>query len=143
MFDETGGGGHTQAETAEMTSAAKEAGETGEALKLMLSNLLDNLEPLSVAWTGVAGAQFQKVKIAVTDNMNNLYAALTSIADSMGISSSEYAMTDDEIAADLAAVGDLDSGEVTRLLDSDTTEVSEAVQSGANPSAISEAMNTA
>lgn len=143
MFDETGGGGLTQAETEQMTSAAIEAGETAESLNLMLSNLMDNLEPLSVAWTGVAGAAFQNVKTQVADNMSKLYAALTSIADSMNISSSEYAMTDDEIAADLAAVGNMDEGEVTRLLDSDTTEVSEAVESGASPGAISEAMNTA
>jgi WXG100 family type VII secretion target len=143
MFQEEGGGGLTQAETEQMTSAAIEAGETAESLNLMLSNLLDNLEPLSVAWTGVAGTAFQNVKTGVSDNMVKLYAALTSIADSMNISSTEYAMTDEEIAADLTAVGNLDEGEVTRLLDSDTTEVSEAVESGASPGAISEAMNTA
>lgn len=142
MFDETGGGGLAQVETDLLTSGAIEAGETAEQLDLMLRNLMDNLTPLSVAWTGVAGTAFQNVKTAVEEQMRILYAALTSIADEMGISSTEYALTDEEIASDLAAVGDMDAGEVTRLLDGNTSEVSQAVESGANPGAISDAMNT-
>lgn len=127
MFDEAGGGGHTQAETEQMHSAATEAGGAAEELDLMLRNLIDNLSPLMVAWTGKAGTTFQNVQNSLEVNMRALYGALTSIAEDMGISSNEYALSDDEIAANLAAVGNMDEGEITRLLDSDTTEVSEIV----------------
>jgi WXG100 family type VII secretion target len=144
MFDETGGGGNlTQADTGLMRSAGIEAGNTAVELDQMLKNLMDNLDPLTVAWTGVAGTAFQNVKTAVHENMQNLYSALTSIAEDLGISSDQYQLSDEEIAADLAAVGHMDQGEVTRLLDGNTTEVSEAVQSGATPGQISQAMNTA
>jgi WXG100 family type VII secretion target len=142
MFEEAGGGNLTQVETDLLTSGAIEAGETAEALDLMLKNLMDNLSPLAVAWTGTAGTAFQNVRTAVEEQMKILYAALTSIADDMGISSTQYAVTDEEIAGELAPLGNMDDSQITRLLDSDTTEVSQAVDSGASPSAISEAMNT-
>jgi WXG100 family type VII secretion target len=143
MFQEAGGGGLTQVETEQLTSAAIEAGQVAEELDLMLKNLMDNLSPLAMAWTGQAGGTFQTVKNAVEEQMRILYSALTSLADDMGVSSTQYALSDEEIAADLAAVGNMSDGEVTRLLDGNTTEVSGAVESGASPGAISDAMNNA
>jgi WXG100 family type VII secretion target len=144
MFDETGGGGSnlTQAESDQMRSAAIDAGETAERLELMLRNLNDNLSPLLTQWTGTAGTTFQQVQTALGEQITALHRALTTIADDVGVSAELYQVTDEEAAEHLASVGNMDAGEVTRLLDGNTTEVSQAVQSGASQSEITNALTT-
>lgn len=142
MFDEAGGGGLTQADTAQMTSAAIEAGNVAEGLDLMLKNLMDNLSPLLTAWQGMGGAKFQEVRAAVEEEMRTLNRALKSIGEDMGLSSADYAMTDEEIAEAMATAGQMDQGQITRLLDSDTNEVQNLVDSGASQSQITDALNS-
>jgi WXG100 family type VII secretion target len=144
MFDETGGGGSnlTQAETEQMRSAAIDAGETAERLELMLRNLRDNLSPLLTQWTGTAGTTFQQVQVALDEQITALHRALTSIATDVGVSADLYQVTDEEAAEHLAQVGAMDTGEVTRLLDGNTTEVQSLVDSGASQGQITNALNT-
>lgn len=141
MFDEPSGG-VTQAETGQMTSAAIEAGTVAEGLDLLLRNLMDNLEPLMAAWKGMGGTRFQEIKLAVQDEMQTLNRALKSIGEDMGLSSADYAAADEEIAETIAAAGAMDSGEITRLLDSNTTEVQQLVHSGGSQGQIADAMNS-
>lgn len=141
MFDEPSGG-VTQAETGQMTSAAIEAGTVAEGLDLLLRNLMDNLEPLMAAWKGMGGTRFQEIKLAVQDEMQTLNRALKSIGEDMGLSSADYAAADEEIAETIAAAGAMDGGEITRLLDSNTTEVQQLVHSGGSQGQIADAMNS-
>lgn len=142
MFEEAGGGGGLmQADTAQMTSAAMEAGTTAEGLDLMLKNLMDNLSPLLVAWRGSGGTTFQNVRLAVEEEMKTLNRALHSIGEDMGLSSTDYLNADDEVAEAMAAAGGTD-GSITRLLDADTTEVQQAVDNGAGMGRISDLMNS-
>lgn len=140
MFDETGGGGLTQVETDLLTSGAIEAGQCAEELNAMLSGLVEQLSPLATAWTGAAGTTYQQVQEALAGNMKTLYDALTSIADRMGISSSEFQLSDEEIAQDLAATGFIEEGDLTRLL-GQGNDTEQAIESGASTSQITEAMN--
>ncbi|HEY8473817.1 MAG TPA: WXG100 family type VII secretion target [Natronosporangium sp.] len=140
MFDETGGGGLTQVDHGLLRSGAIEAGQTAEELNGLLSGTLEQLAPLATAWVGTAGTTYQNIQNALAENMRTLYAALTSIADSMGISADEFAMTDEEIASDLAATGAMEPGDLTRLL-GQGDDIENAVESGASNSQITEAMN--
>jgi WXG100 family type VII secretion target len=140
MFQEEGGGGRTQVETDLLTSGAIEAGQTAEKLNGMLSGLVTQLEPLA-AWTGAAGATYQRVQTALAENMKELHDALTSIAERMGISSTEFQMSDEEIAQDLAATGFIEEGDLTRLL-GQGDNIEAAVESGGSTSEITDAMNS-
>lgn len=142
MFeDASGGGGLTQVQTELLTSGAIEAGQCAEELNGMLSGLVEQLAPLAEAWTGQAGSTYQNIQNALAENMRALYGALTSIADDMGISSTEFQMSDEEIAADLAAAGHMDEGDLTRLLGAGN-DTEAAVESGASTSQITQAMNS-
>jgi WXG100 family type VII secretion target len=141
MFQDEGGGGLTQVQTELLTSGAIEAGQCAEELNGMLSGLLEQLSPLASAWTGAAGTTYQNVQIALAENMKSLYGALTSIAEDMGISSTEFQVSDEEIASDLASVGFMEEGDLTRLLGAGN-DTEAAVESGASTSEITEAMNS-
>lgn len=141
MFQDEGAGGLTQVQTELLTSGAIEAGQTAEELNGLLSGTLEALAPLATAWTGQAGTTYQNIQNALAENMRTLYGALTSIAESMGISSTEFQLSDEEIAADLAATGFLEEGDLTRILGAGN-DTEAAVESGASNSAITEAMNS-
>lgn len=115
MFEEGGGGGTAQVATDLLTSGANEAGTTADGLDTMLRNLVNNLLPLADAWQGRGGTSFQNVQLQLEEEMQTLNAALRSIAESMGIASTNYATADDEMEADLLAAG-ANAGQITRLM---------------------------
>jgi WXG100 family type VII secretion target len=141
MFQEAGGGGLTQVQTELLTSGAKEAGTCAEELNGLLSGTIEELSPLATAFVGMAGTQYQQIQEALATNMRTLYAALTSIAESMGISSQEFAVSDEDIAQSLASTGVMDADDLSGLL-AQGNDTEQAVESGASNSAITEAMNT-
>lgn len=117
MF-EGGAGGNSlmNADPELLKSAATEAGTTATSLDTTLTNLMSNLEPLMSAWQGDGGTAFQRVRDAVGVEIGNLNRALHFLSDEVDLSSSDYLVTDEEIATDLAAAGATD-GEITRLLE--------------------------
>jgi WXG100 family type VII secretion target len=141
MFDETGGGGLTQVDSPLLRSGAMEAAQCAEELNGLLSGTLEQLAPLATAWVGTAGTTYQNIQNALAENMRTLYAALTSIAESMGISADEFTMSDEEISESLAATGVMEEGDISRLL-GQGNDTEQAVESGASNSAITEAMNS-
>lgn len=116
MFEEGGGGGTAQVITAELTSAANEAASTADNLDTMLSNLVSNLAPLESAWRGSGGMSYQSLQLLFEEEMKALDGALRSLGGSMGIASTNYDTTDEDMRADLEAVG-ATSGQITRLLE--------------------------
>jgi WXG100 family type VII secretion target len=145
MFDEVGGGGTMQADTEQVRSAALEVGMTADGLDLMLRNLMDNLSPLQTLWQGRAGTVFQEVRTAFDGQMLLLNGALRSIGEDVGLTSADYANADDDIAQNMSshlAGTDASQAEISRLLDSDTTEVQTALDSGATSSQIEQLMNS-
>lgn len=141
MFEGEGAGGLTQVDHGLLRSGAIEAGQCAEELNGMLSGLVEQLSPLATAWVGQAGATYQNVQNALAENMRTLYGALTSIADSMGISADEFELSDEEIAQDLAATGFMEEGDLTRLL-GQGNDTEQAVESGASTGQITQAMNS-
>jgi WXG100 family type VII secretion target len=146
MFDGAGGGGGTmQADTEQVRSAALECGMTADGLDTMLRNLMDNLSPLQTLWQGRAGTAFQDVREAFDAQMLALNSALHSIGDDVGLTSADYANTDDDIAQNMSshlAGTDASQAEISRLLDSNTTEVQTALDSGATSGQITQLLNS-
>jgi ESAT-6 family protein len=146
MFDDSGGGGGpggnlAQVDPALLTAAAIDAGETAEGLDTLLRNLMDNLSPLLTEWQGVGGAAFQNVRDAFDVQMRDLNRALRSLGEDMGLSSRDYVNADEEMRDILIATGATD-GQVGRLTDANTTEISQLVDAGASESEITRALNT-
>jgi len=148
VFEGEGGGagGLMQADSAALTSAAMEAGNTAEALDQMLRNLMDNLSPLRYDFMGMGGGAFERVRGAIEVHMRELNDALTFLGERVGLSSADYVGVDEEIAETFGAMGVSDD-QATRLSDANTSEIGQIVDQNPNPtpaaaSQIVEALNT-
>jgi uncharacterized protein YukE len=146
MFDEAGGGAAgMQGDTTLIREAALDAALTADGLDLMLRNLMDNLEPVRTLWQGRGGTAFQDVRAAFEGQMKNLNGALYSIGDDIGLTSQDYEFSDEDVAQHMSQhLGPIDEqqGLITRLLDSNTTEVGQAVTAGASQGDIERLLNT-
>lgn len=112
---DAGGNSLMNADPELLRSAATEAGGTAMSLDTTLTNLMNNLEPLLNAWQGDGGTAFQNVRTEVETQMGKLNNALTFLSDEVSLSSSDYVVADEDIAADLVAAGATD-GTIGRLL---------------------------
>ena len=75
---------------------ASAAGQAGERISNMLTQLMNGLAPLESSWKGLGGTSFQQVKLTVEEQTNKLTGALNGLGNDVGLVGANYNTADDE-----------------------------------------------
>lgn len=86
-----------------------------DRLTSLLTGLMNQLTPLQSAWRGAGGSSFEGVRVRFEGDMANLNVALRSIAEAVGSSGRDYAVTDDEMRSEMDRAG-ASAGSITQAL---------------------------
>jgi len=87
-----------------LTSAANLATQTGEAIALNLTRLLNEIESQAPNFQGAAGTTFQSVSAQLGTELRNILTALNTMADNVNSSNQQYGTTDADASAEIAKV---------------------------------------
>jgi WXG100 family type VII secretion target len=85
----------TEAQAAVMAQVANKFEQTNSTLQSMLSQLMNQLEPLQSRFVGAGGTSFTQVKVAWNQDMQKINRALSETATAIRTSGQNYTASDD------------------------------------------------
>jgi len=98
-----------------MIKAEQDVDAVADRLTTMLNQLMDRLSPLQQYWVGAGGSSFQEVRQRFDEDMARLNVALRAIAEAVGSSGRDYAVSDAEMQAEMQRAG-ATAGQITQAL---------------------------
>ena len=107
--------GGMRTDTGLMAKTAQDVDAVADRLTSMLNRLMNELAPLQSAWQGAGGGSFQQVKDRFDNDIARLNVALRSIAEAVGSSGRDYAVSDDEMQQEMQHAG-ATAGQITQAL---------------------------
>ena len=93
----------TEAQAAVMEQVAGKFESTNNALQSMLSQLMNQLEPLQSKFVGAGGTSFTQVKLAWNEDMQKINRALSETASAIRTSGRNYTSSDEATQQRFAA----------------------------------------
>ncbi|GAA2386007.1 WXG100 family type VII secretion target [Dactylosporangium salmoneum] len=98
----------TQAQQAELNSAAQRFEQVNAELQSMLNTLMRELEVTRAGWQGAGGRSFEQVKAAFNNDQGVLNRNLMDTAEGLRTAGQNYNATDTEAASTLRRTGHTD-----------------------------------
>jgi WXG100 family type VII secretion target len=98
-----------------MVQTEKDVDGVADRLTSMLTGLMNELTPLQDAWKGAGGTTFQGVRDRFDRDMGALNRALRSLAEAVGSSGRDYAVSDEEMKSEMDRAG-ATAGSITQAL---------------------------
>lgn len=108
-------GGGMQGSSDLLHGAAGDADEGSVTLDLMLTDLMNKLEPLMTEWVGKGGRTFQDVREDCEREMRRLNGALNRLGTKIGDTSLAYVSTDEDVTTLVGNAGSAISGITSAL----------------------------
>jgi uncharacterized protein YukE len=87
-----------------LTAAGNKATQTGEAIALNLTRLLNEIEHQAPNFQGVAGSTFQTVSAELGRELRNILSALNTMAENVHASNRHYGSTDEDAKREIDSV---------------------------------------
>jgi uncharacterized protein YukE len=87
-----------------LTDAGNKATETGEAIALNLTRLLNEIQAQQPSFRGVAGTTLQNVSAELGEELRTLLQALNTMAENVHASNRSYGATDEDAASEISNV---------------------------------------
>jgi WXG100 family type VII secretion target len=95
----------TQAQQAELSSAAQRFEQVNGELQSMLNTLMRELEVTRAGWRGAGGRTFEQVKIAFKNDQDVLNRNLLETSEGLRTAGQNYDATDTEAAGHMRRAG--------------------------------------
>lgn len=89
---------------------ATAAGDAGDRINGMLTQLMNGLAPLESTWKGIGGQSFQQVKATVETEAKKLSGALHGLGSDIGMVGKVYASADSDQGQQMNTVASETSG---------------------------------
>ncbi|WP_432983743.1 WXG100 family type VII secretion target [Dactylosporangium sp. CA-233914] len=98
----------TQAQQAELNSAAQRFEQVNGELQSMLNTLMRELEVTRAGWQGAGGRSFEQVKLAFKNDQDVLNRNLLETSEGLRTAGQNYSATDTEAAGAIRRTGTTD-----------------------------------